>query len=67
VQSATLLEAGEPVGFATRVTAAFYNAINIGHDWAGGLAGVVALVAFGVLTATLAWSIWPPAGGRKRA
>jgi putative OPT family oligopeptide transporter len=67
VQSANLLEAGEPVGFMTRVTAAFYNAVNIGHDWAGPLAGVVALVAFGVLTATLAWSIWPPAGGRKRA
>jgi hypothetical protein len=67
VQSAKLLEAGESVGFMTRVTAAFYNAINIGHDWAGSLAGVVALVAFGVLTATLVWSIRPPAGGRRRS
>ena len=34
-----LLEAGEPVGFMTRVTAAFYNFVNIGHDWAGSWAG----------------------------
>ena len=59
MQSEKLTAAGEPVGAATRVTAAFYNFVNIGHDWAGSWAGVVALVAFGVLTMTLAWSIWP--------
>jgi putative OPT family oligopeptide transporter len=66
MQSEKLTAAGEPVGAATRVTAAFYSFVNIGHDWAGNWAGVVALVAFGVLTMTLAWSIWPPSRRGRR-
>ncbi|MFH1688857.1 MAG: oligopeptide transporter, OPT family [Candidatus Eisenbacteria bacterium] len=68
VQSEKLLAAGDPVGAATRVTGAFYNFINIGHDWAGNWAGIVALVAFGALTMTLVWSIWPlfERGGRGK-
>lgn len=65
VQSAKLTAAGEPVGVATRVTGAFYDLINIGHGWAGNWAGVVALLAFGALTMTLVWSIWPPFGRGK--
>lgn len=62
VQSAKLAAAGEPVGAATRLTGAFYDLVNIGHGWAGNWAGVVALLAFGALTMTLVWSIWPPFG-----
>jgi len=66
MQSAKLTAAGEPVGAATRVTAAFYNFVNIGHGWAGNWAGVVALLAFGALTMTLVWSIWPPSKRGRR-
>jgi hypothetical protein len=58
VQRETLLAAGEPVGRLTAATASFYDFVNIGHGWAGGLAGVVALAAFAGLTFTLVRSVW---------
>jgi len=61
-----LTAAGEPVSALTGGTAAFYDFVNIGHDWAGGWAGVVALLAFGALTLTLVMSIWPLPGRGKR-
>lgn len=64
VQREALLAAGESVGGATSWAAAFYDFVNIGHGWAGGLAGVVALAAFAMLTLTLVWSVW--SGGGKR-
>ncbi len=58
VQKAAAITAGEPVGWLTAATGSFYDFVNIGHGWAGGWAGVVALVGFSVLTMTLARSIW---------
>ena len=66
LQRDLLTAAGEPVGALTRATAAFYDFVNIGHGWAGGLAGVVALLAFGLLTLSLASSIWPLWGSKRR-
>jgi hypothetical protein len=66
LQREVLVTANEPVGGFTAVSAAFYDWINIGQGWAGGLAGVVALAAFAVLTFTLVWSVRAP-GGRDRS
>jgi putative OPT family oligopeptide transporter len=66
LQREAVMAAGEPVGAATSVTAAFYDFINIGHGWAGNWAGVVAIVAFALLTLSLASSIWPLWGRKKR-
>ena len=53
-----VVEAAERAGFRhltllEEPQAAFYDFINIGHGWAGGWAGVIAIVAFGLLTLTL--------------
>jgi putative OPT family oligopeptide transporter len=64
-QRQLLSAAGEHVSALTRATASFYDFVNMGPAWAGSWAGVVALLAFGFLTATLVWSIrQPPRGGR---
>jgi putative OPT family oligopeptide transporter len=64
VQRGLLTASGEPVGRMTAAAAAFYDFVNVGHGWAGGLAGVVALLAFAALTVTLVLSVW--SGGRRR-
>ncbi|MBN2566002.1 MAG: oligopeptide transporter, OPT family [Candidatus Eisenbacteria bacterium] len=56
--------AGEPVSRLTAAAASFYDFVNIGHGWAGGLAGAVALAAFALLTATLIWSVYAPRRSR---
>lgn len=66
LQREAALAAGESVGAATSVTARFYDFVNIGHGWAGDWAGVVAIIAFAVLTLSLASSIWPLWGRRRR-
>ncbi len=58
-QQAAAVDAGLPVGRLTAVAAFFYNFVHVGVGWAGGLAGVVALLAFGALTLTLWGSIRP--------
>jgi hypothetical protein len=58
-QRQLLTAAGEPVSALTAMTASFYDFINVGHAWAGGWAGVVALLAFGLLTLSLVMNIWP--------
>jgi len=55
-QRALAQASGQPVGKMTAAVAAFYQRIHIGPDWAGGVAGLVALGAFLLLALALALS-----------
>jgi putative OPT family oligopeptide transporter len=57
IQREQLVASGEAVPGATAALAGFYERVNLGFDWAGDWSGLVAVLAFLVLTAALVWSV----------
>jgi putative OPT family oligopeptide transporter len=53
IQREQLLAAGERVPGMTAALAGFYDRVNLGSDWAGNWSGLVAILAFALLTAAL--------------
>lgn len=57
IQYQAFLQTGEPIGAGTRALAIFYEKVHVGYEWAGDWSGLVAVVAFLALTASLVWSV----------
>ncbi len=57
IQYREFLRTGAPMGAVPKAMAIFYEKVHLGFGWAGDWSGLVAVVAFLALTASLIWSV----------